>query len=412
MKNPNEALHRARPRRGITSVRFKRTRVRSSVPPDAMPVQPHTGSLYVFPQRTAFLETEAQAEERNVKRIGVPTSFGIGSLMVAAGVLATGALAPASARGGVVGRVARSNMLEWQGGGQPHGGACNAVARDTLRACWHSAMDDYWIAKANCDNAPSGTDSPGGAASASGAGNDCDRSALQDRNDALQVCADQLQLRKQICNQLGGGPYSPSIDAANFSTTIDNPYSPMVPGTTFVYEGQTADGFDHDEVHVTSDTRTILGVPCVAVRDTESLDGVLSEDTTDWFAQDSDGNVWYFGEDARQYTDGFLSGTEGSWVAGVDGALPGIVMEANPKVGDVYRQEYAIGDAEDMAQVLAFGQSVSVPYGSYSDALETFEFSGLEPGSTEHKYYESGLGLLLAVDDQTGDRSELVSVTH
>jgi hypothetical protein len=347
-----------------------------------------------------------------MKRPGVHPRFGIRSLVVAVGVLATGTFASAPAHAGVVGQVARSNMQEWQGGGQLHGGACKAVTRDTLRACWNGAMDDYWIAKANCDNAPASTDPSNRSATSQGAGNDCDQAARQDRNDALQGCMDQFHLRNQICGQLGGGPYSPSIDPANFTTNIDNPYSPMIPGTTFVYEGQTADGFDHDEVHVTSDTRTILGVPCVAVRDTESLDGVLSEDTTDWFAQDSSGNVWYFGEDARQYTDGFLSGTEGSWVAGVDGALPGIVMEANPKVGDVYRQEYAIGDAEDMAQVLAFGQSVTVPYGSYSDALETFEFSGLEPESTEHKYYESGVGLLLAVDDQTGDRSELVGITH
>src|SRR6185369_9184112 len=117
---------------------------------------------------------------------------------------------------------------------------------------------------------------------------------------------------------------------------------PLVPGTTFVYEGQTADGFGHDEFAVTHNTKVILGVTCVEVHDVATLDGDVVEDTLDWFAQDNAGNVWYFGENSKQLEDGLVVGVEGSWTAGIDGAKPGIVMEAAPAVGDVYRQEFSV----------------------------------------------------------------------
>jgi hypothetical protein len=285
-------------------------------------------------------------------------------------------------------------------------GACYRVSQDSQLACQNSAQDDYWIAVAKCDNAPSDSN-------AARAANDCRKSALDDEQAAFKDCRDQLSARNDVCTQLGGGPYAPEIDPADFthSTTIDNPLNPFPPGKTYHYRTNTAAGVELDAVTVTNDTRTIDGIECVAVRDVVKLDGDLTEDTTDWYAQDDSGNVWYFGEDSRQFEGGVLTGNEGSWMAGVDGAFPGILMKANPAVGDVYRQEYAIGDAEDVAQVVATGQTVSVPYGSFNNALETREFSGLEPDANENKYYVSNVGDVLEVDLQTGDRTELVSIT-
>ena len=289
--------------------------------------------------------------------------------------------------------------------------ACRDVAQDALRSCKNSARASFWLALARCDNG-AGVDAAATAKASATKPNDCDKAAAQDQKDALSACSDQADARNQVCDQLGGGVYDPAIDPANFTTKIDNPYDPMKPGTTFVYEGDTANGHEHDEVHVTSDTRNILGVDCVAVRDTSTLDGVLSEDTIDWIVQDLAGNVWYFGEEAKQYSDGVLVGIEGSWMAGVNDAKPGIIVEAMPKVGDIYRQEFSVGVAEDMGQVVGLNQSESVPFtGAFSNALETFEFSGLEPDSTEHKFYVPNVGFVLSVDDQTGERSELVSVT-
>ena len=177
-----------------------------------------------------------------------------------------------------------------------------------------------------------------------------------------------------------------------------------------MYEGDTAAGREHAEFQVTRKTRTLLGVKCVEVRDTSTVDGELSEDTLDWFAQDKAGNVWYFGEESKQYEDGILVGIDGSWRAGVEEAKPGIVMEAKPKVGDVYRQEYAISEAEDMADVVALGQPVSVGHTAYRNALQTHEFSGLEPAASEQKFYVPNVGFVLSIDDENGERLELIGI--
>lgn len=189
-------------------------------------------------------------------------------------------------------------------------------------------------------------------------------------------------------------PYAPVIDPANFGTTIDNPFMPLVPGTTFVYEGKTELGNEHNEVQVTSDTKVLMGVTCVAVNDTVTVDGKLAEGTIDWYAQDKQGNVWYFGEDTKEYdAKGNVTTTEGTWQAGVDGALPGIIMEAAPKVNDTYRQEYYKGQAEDWATVLSLTETAKVPAGSYDNLLMTNEWSGLDnPTVYEHKYYAAGVG--------------------
>jgi len=205
---------------------------------------------------------------------------------------------------------------------------------------------------------------------------------------------------------------SAGVDPANFVALIDNPFYPLPPGTTFVYEGPKDGEVQRDEVVVTHETKLILGVMCVVVKDTVTQDGVLIEDTLDWFAQDKDGNVWYFGEDTKEYEDGKVVSTAGSWEAGVNGAVPGIIMEANPDVPSSYRQEYYKGEAEDMAWVVSGDESVSVSYGSFGDALLTVEWTPLEPKVFAEKFYAKGVGLVLSVSIAgEKERSELISLT-
>ena len=214
----------------------------------------------------------------------------------------------------------------------------------------------------------------------------------------------------------------PDVGSVDFgtpanSTDIDNIYMPLIPGTTFYYEAETEDGLEENTVEVTSDTKAILGVTTVVVRDTAFLDGVLIEDTKDWFAQDVDGNVWYFGEATKSYDNGNVS-TEGSWEAGADVAgigevaKAGIVMLANPMPGLSYMQEYYKDVAEDMASVLRLNATVSIGFGDFDNCLKTKEWSPLEPGTIEHKYYAPGVGLVY-VEELKGKtvRVELVYIT-
>ena len=228
---------------------------------------------------------------------------------------------------------------------------------------------------------------------------------------AVALIAMSLLLVSGCSSASTATPYAPAIEPANFVSVIDNPYFPLTPGTTYVYEGETSDGREHSEDQVTSDTKEVLGVTCVVVWNRATLDGELIEETYDWYAQDKDGNVWYFGEDTKEYKNGAVVSTEGSWEAGVDGALPGIIMEADPQVGDVYRQEYYEGEAEDMAGILSLTETATVPYGSYTDALMTKEWTPLEPALVEHKYYAQGVGLVLETIVQGGrEQIELIEV--
>lgn len=190
--------------------------------------------------------------------------------------------------------------------------------------------------------------------------------------------------------------YDPQIDPADFVATVDNRYLPLKPGMSWVYEGETDEGLERVEVTVTNDTMEVMGVTCVVVWDRVWIDAELVEDTFDWFAQDKEGNVWYFGEDSREMEDGQVVSTEGSWEAGVDGARPGIIMHARPEPGgEPYRQEYYAGEAEDMAKVLSLNETVTIGVGTYSDCLRTEEWTPLEPGVTEQKSYAPGIGVIL-----------------
>lgn len=203
------------------------------------------------------------------------------------------------------------------------------------------------------------------------------------------------------------------INPTNFVKKIDNKYFPLKPGTKFLYTGVTEEGNEVNEVFVTDDTKVILGVTTVVVRDTVKVNGELTEKTFDWYAQDKQGNVWYFGEDSKEYKNGKVVSTEGSWEAGVDGAKPGIIMEANPHIGDTYQQELAKGVAEDMAKVLSLTESVSVPFGSFDHVLQTKEWTPLEPGMVEHKFYAPKIGLVLAIQVKgPQERIELINKTR
>lgn len=216
------------------------------------------------------------------------------------------------------------------------------------------------------------------------------------------------ELIKAVNSALNGCVYNPTIDPADFVPAVSNPYFPLVPGTTFHYTSQQ----EQIAVTVTHDTKVILGVSCTVVHDVVTEDGEITEDTFDWYAQDKDGNVWYFGEDTKAFDDGQVS-TEGSWEAGVDGGKPGIVIEGQPRVGDAYRQEYAPGVAEDRGEVLSLAESVTVPFGSFENCLKTKDFSDLEPIVVENKVFCPGVGQVLAVTVQGGsDREELASITH
>ncbi len=210
-----------------------------------------------------------------------------------------------------------------------------------------------------------------------------------------------------------GGDYRPQLDPADFVSTIDNPYLPLLPGSRWVYEGDNAGDDERVEVTVTDETRVIEGITAVVVRDTVHVGGVLAEDTYDWFAQDVDGNVWYLGEDSTEYDEeGRPAKDGGSWEYGKDGALPGIAMPADPTPGDAYRQEYLEGTAEDMAHVLRIEPEHTIALGTYEGVLLVEEWTPLEPDVVEHKWYAPGVGQIAGLS-VTGEQSvsELVEFT-
>jgi hypothetical protein len=188
------------------------------------------------------------------------------------------------------------------------------------------------------------------------------------------------------------GPYAPQIDPANFVARIDNRYLPYEPGTRFHFEGVRGTTRQTDDQVVLRRTKRILGVTCTVVRDTVSEHGRAVERTEDWYAQDKQGNVWYMGEDSFERENGRFVKASDSWESGVNGAHPGIIMPADPRPGDAYRQEYyPPGKALDQARVLRRNGTLTVRYGSFKRLLVTSEFSPLEP-QTERKYYAPGVG--------------------
>lgn len=202
-----------------------------------------------------------------------------------------------------------------------------------------------------------------------------------------------------------GGDYTVAIDPANFADVVDNAFLPLRPGMRWVYEERSSDGdVEVVTVEVLDETRTVMGVDTVVVHDqVTSEDGDLVEETFDWFAQDTDGNVWYFGEDTASYDEDGTVSHDGAWEAGIEGALPGIVMPGAPTPSDTgYRQEYQPGGAEDMGQIIDVANGIVV----------TRDWTPLEPDVIEEKTYLVGVGFVYEIQTEGDGAGTAVTLTE
>jgi len=279
---------------------------------------------------------------------------------------------------------------------------CSQTTEAAFKACRNDVRDDFWEAKGICINISDEAER-----------SECYMTARLERRENSALCHEQREARDEVCEAIGEARFDPIINPADFvdpltigDTTAPNSYMPLVPGLTRIYESED----ETITVIVTDETIEIMGVTCLMVSDIVEEDGVLIEDTVDWFAQDIYGNVWYFGEIAKNYENGLLKDLDGSWKAGEDGAKAGIVMEAFPQIGDVYRQEWALAEAEDMGEVLSTTATESAPAASCNgDCLLTRDFTPLEPDVNENKFFAPGIGVIVAFDVEEPEvREELV----
>jgi hypothetical protein len=283
-------------------------------------------------------------------------------------------------------------------------GACTSTAKAAFLSCDAEVEEEFFIGFGNCLNT-------GNSASQV----ICENALAAREDDAEEECDDQLEARIQTCAALTEAPYNPDMNPGNFMTKAQiiadpNKYFPLRPGNEWVYKSDDA----IVTVTVSADTRQILGITTIVVRDVVTdLKGVLIEDTDDWYAQDKSGNIWYMGEIARNYEDGKLSDVNGSWQAGVNGAKAGILIRSVPVVNQTNRQEFLLGEAEDMSKTLSLianaksGAPANVE--CKGNCLQTLEFTPIEPGHEEHKFYYPGIGKILIVNLESGEREELVS---
>jgi hypothetical protein len=219
------------------------------------------------------------------------------------------------------------------------------------------------------------------------------------RCGSLLIC-----ITSGILNGCKNDPASPPYDPVlptQWAAAVTNTFFPLTPGTAWRYTGVTSEGTETTVVEVLQQSRVINGVSATVVHDAVYLNGVLAEDTYDWFAQDMAGNVWYLGEDTKEYENGRVTSTEGSWEWGVSGALPGVNMWADPAahINQEYRQEFSRGEAEDWGKVIALDRTVDVPFGRFTGCIQTEDWNGIEgrSDSLEHKYYCPGIGVVLEV---------------
>ena len=290
---------------------------------------------------------------------------------------------------------------------------CAASAHTQRLACEYDLQDDFFTVSARCLDT---------------ANQDpvCFSDAETEFDDGLEECNDVLSARLDLCESLDDATHDPEFGpdfAANFvdplaigNTIAPNPWFALVPGNLWVYEG---DG-ETIEVEVTGDTKLIDGVTCIVVIDTATEDDVVVEVTDDWYAQDVDGNVWYCGEISENFeefegdetAEPELVDIDGSWKSGRDGAEAGILLPFDPQPGDVFRQEFAQTDAEDVIEVLAVDATEAARGGACAgNCLMTRDFTPLEPEAEENKFYVPGIGLIVEVDLESGDRVELASFT-
>jgi hypothetical protein len=236
-------------------------------------------------------------------------------------------------------------------------------------------------------------------------GGDSTTSATATQTTPTQTTTDESTTK------LPHGSEPVKLDPADFTTKIDNPYYPLAPndraGRRWIYQSTE----ERIVVTVTEETKDIQGVTARVITDvvTNRNGGGFVEVTKDWYSQDKDGNVWYLGEDTKEYENGKVASTKGSWEHGVNGAYGGIIMPADPQPGQTYRQEYYKGEAEDRAKVVTLDARVTVPFGTFENALKTADSSPLEPGAVEFKYYAKGVGHVLRTSEDGGGREELIS---
>ncbi len=281
--------------------------------------------------------------------------------------------------------------------------ACKDTTTAAHTACRRQNASDYWIDKGKCFNEKEQADL---------------MECLADANESLaendELCNDQRLVRGELCDALGPGPYDPRFERRDFvnpteigNSIAPNPFFPLLPGRTLVYRSSE----EKVRVTFTNKVKVIDNVPCLVVLDTVEVDGEVAEDTIDWFAQDIYGNVWYCGEATAEYEDDFPVSTDGSFQADVEGARPGIIMKAAPVVGDVYRQEFDLGNAEDAAEVTSLTGSATATAASCSKTcLVTREFTPLEPDAAEFKYYKPGVGFILQTAPGSNVRLQLIQI--
>ncbi len=287
--------------------------------------------------------------------------------------------------------------------------ACFRTTQKMFRACRADVVDDFYQQSAKCLN--------------SDEGRSCRREARQELRDAREECGEQAESRDSLCERLpDAGPYITEVDPAYFDPDDDafacpdgNQFYPLVVGTVTTFVNETAGEEEIIVVEVTDETREIQGVETIVVRDTvyevdeDSLGngpdawepGERIEDTDDYYAVASNCDVWYFGEVSQNFEDGYLENLDGSFIAGVEGAQAGIIMKGNPQVGDVYRQEFALGDAEDAAEVLSRNAEIEIEghpefncgFGG-EECLMTEDFIANEPDGTEFKYFKPNTGFV------------------
>jgi hypothetical protein len=273
------------------------------------------------------------------------------------------------------------------------------AARHQRTSCQAQVLSDYWLAIANAGHLETKAEQ-----------NEAAGEAREEYYEARELCQDQYIARRELIDDLEEVKYNPDIDPADFDTPISNPYFPLTIGLVREYEGESEDGTETIVVTVTDETREILGVECIAVRDTVFLDGEEVEDTFDFYAIDNEGNVWYFGESTVEIEDGWIANTDGAWIAGEDDAKPGIIMPAVPTVGDIYRQEYLASEAEDAAEILSTTETVEIDFDTFEDCVQTADFTPIEPDTLEHKFHAPGVGTIVEVDVESGDSVELTDI--
>lgn len=291
-------------------------------------------------------------------------------------------------------------------------GPCSSAAVALQQACAVDAVDDLLGSTAICADILDAQDQA-----------DCQAEAAVAREEKDAECDEIFDARLALCEALDDMPHEPMFGpsfAANFVNPLEigvtvtaNPWFPLRTGNRWVYAG---DG-ESIEVEVSGETKLIEGITCVVVVDTATEDGVVVEITRDWYAQDVSGNVWYCGEIARNFEvfegdvppEPELVDIDGSWKSGREGAEAGILLPFSPNVGDIIRQEVLFGEAEDVVEILSITATETSPGGACAgDCLMTADTTPLEPDVEENKFYAPGIGLIVEIDLETGDRVELV----